>query len=399
MRQMARRRHFWRFLAPALGLCVLAVATAPAQAKAPVAPASAWPEVLTLDEAARFMRLEVDELEDMALRDAVPARRVGDRWRFNREALLAWLNGDWTLIATSIPPSALGRITGTGTAPAESEAPAPRSDAAPEEPIGEAPEERTADEVFLRGQKVLLAPGEVTVDLGLFYAESDNQQLVPVNGGAGLARLEQDTFTTFLLGRVGLFEETELFVGTTYSSTDTSVDFGGEKLDGSSESGFGDVRLGVRRTVLHEGVGRPDVILTVDGRIPTEDGSYALGGGVALVKSFDPVVLFGSANYLHRFSRDFNDVSRLQPEDRLDVTLGYAYALNDTLTLSTSVSGLFTFESEFDDVTLRAQEQFSMQFGLTSWLGEGLYIEPSVSFGLNGPGDSFALGVTLPYTF
>jgi hypothetical protein len=399
MRQMVRRRHFWRFLAPALGLCVLAVATAPAQAKAPVAPASAWPEVLTLDEAARFMRLEVDELEDLALRDAVPTRRVGDRWRFNREALLAWINGDWTLIATSIPPSALGRITGTGTAPIESETSAPRSDAAPEEPIGEAPEERTADEVFLRGQKVLLAPGEVTVDLGLFYAESDNQQLVPVNGGAGLARLEQDTFTTFLLGRVGLFEETELFVGTTYSSTDTSVDFGGEKLDGSSESGFGDVRLGVRRTVLHEGVGRPDVILTVDGRIPTEDGSYALGGGVALVKSFDPVVLFGSTNYLHRFSRDFNDVSRLQPEDRLDVTLGYAYALNDTLTLSTSVSGLFTFESEFDDVTLRAQVQFSMQFGLTSWLGEGLYIEPSVSFGLNGPGDSFALGVTLPYTF
>jgi hypothetical protein len=28
-----------------------------------------------------------------------------------------------------------------------------------------------------------------------------------------------------------------------------------------------------------------------------------------------------------------------------------------------------------------------------------LYIEPTVSFGLNGPGDSFALGVTLPYTF
>jgi excisionase family DNA binding protein len=385
-------------LAPALGLCVLVVTTAPAQAEAP---ASAWPEVLTLDEAARFMRLDVGELEELARRDAVPARRVGSRWRFNREALLAWINGDWTLIATAIPPSALGRITGTGTAPVESEAPAPRGAEAPEEPIGEAPEERTAEEVFLRGQRVLLAPGEVTVDLGLFYAESDNQELVPVNGGAGLglATIEQDTFTTFLLGRVGLFEETELFAGTTYSSTDSSVVFGGEKLGGSSDSGFGDVRLGVRRTVLHEGVGRPDVILTVDGRIPTEDGSYALGGGVAVVKSFDPVVLFGSANYLHRFSRDFNDVSRLQPEDRLDVTLGYAYALNDTLTLSTAVSGLFSFETEFDNATLRAQELFSLQFGLTSWLAKGLYIEPTVSFGLNGPGDSFALGVTVPYTF
>ncbi len=399
MRQTARRRPAWRIWGAALGLCLVAVTTAPATAKAPAAPPSAWPEVLTLDEAARFMRLEVGELEALARRDAVPARRIGNRWRFNRNALLAWINGDWTLITTAIPPSALGRIIGAGTTPVEGEAPAPSADATPEEPIGEAPEERTADEVFLRGQKVLLAPGEVAIDLGLFYAESDNQQLALVNNLIGLVTLEQDTFTAFLLGRIGVFDETELFAGTSYSSTDSSVVFGGEKLSGSSVSGFGDVRLGVRRTVLHEGVGRPDVILTLDGRIPVEDSSYALGGGVALVKSFDPVVLFGSANYHHTFSRDFADVTRLRPEDQIDVTLGYAYALNDTLTLSTSVSGLFTFETEFDEATLRAQEQFSMQFGLTSWLGKGLYIEPSVSFGLNGPGNSFAFGVTVPYTF
>ena len=56
-------------------------------------------------------------------------------------------------------------------------------------------------------------------------------------------------------------------------------------------------------------------------------------------------------------------------------------------------------ETDFDDATLRSQELFSLNFGLTSWLAKGLYIEPTVSFGLNGPGDSFALGVTLPYTF
>jgi len=56
--------------------------------------------------------------------------------------------------------------------------------------------------------------------------------------------VENGTFTTSPLGRVGLFEETELFAGTTYSSTDSSGAFGGEQLSGSSESGFGDVRLG-----------------------------------------------------------------------------------------------------------------------------------------------------------
>ena len=40
-----------------------------------------------------------------------------------------------------------------------------------------------------------------------------------------------------------------------------------------------------------------------------------------------------------------------------------------------------------------------MQLGLTAWLAKGLYIEPSVAFDLNGPGDSVVFGLTLPYTF
>jgi hypothetical protein len=108
------------------------------------------------------------------------------------------------------------------------------------------------------------------------------------------------------------------------------------------------------------------------------------------VKSVDPVVLFANTNYLHTFSQDFDDVTRLEAEDQVSATMGYAYALNDTITLSTSLSGLFLSETDFDNATLRQQELFSLQFGLTSWLAKGLYIEPTVSYGLNGPGDSFA---------
>jgi hypothetical protein len=74
-------------------------------------------------------------------------------------------------------------------------------------------------------------------------------------------------------------------------------------------------------------------------------------------------------------------------------------ALNDTLTISTSVSGLFSSASTFTNARLLRQEIYSLQLGLTSYLAQGLYIEPSVSFGLSGPGDSVAFGVTLPYTF
>jgi excisionase family DNA binding protein len=430
-----RNRH--RVHCAALILCALSLSYAPAKAETT---APALPEVLTLGEAAQLLRIAPGELEQLARKNEVPARAIGTEWRFNREALLAWINGDWTLIATAVPPSAepaaslpdaeppaaaggsslnsqqMAQVIGAGTAPT---APAPREtgtsaiparDQTPNsepgpaangtpEPIGEAPEERTAEDVFLRGTKILLAPGEVALDVGQFYSRSDSQQLAVIDESVGLATIEERTFTTLLLGRVGVSDETELFASTTFRDQNRDAFFGSSKLSESSRSGFGDIHLGLRRTLWQEGPGRPAVIATIDGRIPTGDTSYALGGGLVAVKSFDPVVLFANANYHNIFNRNFSDPTLLEPDGVFDVSLGYALALNDTLTISTLVSGVFSSAASFDDAALRRQEQYNLQFGLTSWLATGLYIEPSVSFGLSGPRDSVAFGVTLPYTF
>ena len=48
---------------------------------------------------------------------------------------------------------------------------------------------------------------------------------------------------------------------------------------------------------------------------------------------------------------------------------------------------------------LRDRQRYGPQLGLTAWLAEGLYIEPSVAFGLNGPADSVVFGRTIPYAF
>jgi hypothetical protein len=64
-----------------------------------------------------------------------------------------------------------------------------------------------------------------------------------------------------------------------------------------------------------------------------------------------------------------------------------------------AVAGLFTGKTTIDGIAARQPSVFSARFGLTAWLAEGLYVEPSVSFGLSGPGDGFAVGVTLPYAF
>ena len=417
-RHIARSQIWWRLGAAIFMFGLLSAGT---QA-APVS--SSAQDVLTLSEAAELLRVDSGELEQLASRSEVPARRIGSSWRFNRDALLAWVNGDWGRIATIEPPN--GQDTPLSIAPPETgvaglvltpreleqtkgagmvvaQASPMQSTGTPssagEMPIGEAPAEPTAEDIFLRGTKVLLGRSEVAVDIGQFYSRSDTTQLAAVGGGVGLAVVRQTAFTTLLGARIGIFNETEAFVSTIFRDLNSDVLAAGTKIAEDRLSEFGDIRLGLRRTLLAEGPGRPNIIATIFGHTPTGQTSYAVGGGLSLVKSFDPAVLFATANYRHTFSRDFEDITRLEPENRFDVTLGYALALNDTLTISTSVSGLFSGRSTFTNATLLRQEIYSLQLGLTSYLAQGLYIEPSVSFGLSGPGDSVAFGVTLPYTF
>jgi excisionase family DNA binding protein len=50
-----------------------------------------WQEVLTLGEAAAYLRVSEEQLAELADRDGVPARKVGGEWRFLRRALDDWL--------------------------------------------------------------------------------------------------------------------------------------------------------------------------------------------------------------------------------------------------------------------------------------------------------------------
>jgi hypothetical protein len=270
----------------------------------------------------------------------------------------------------------------------------------PDKPIGEAPEERNAEDVFLRGQKVLLGRGDVVVDVGQFFSRSDDQQLAVVDGALVLATREQSILTTILFGRVGVLNETEVFAGTTFHHQANQIFFGNIDLAHSERNEVSDTNVGVRRTLLHESKGRPDIIGTFDALIPSgDDTAYLLGGGFVLVKSVDPVVLFAGVNYHRSLGRDLDDGTRLKPGNLVDVSLGYALALNDSLAISTAATALFSRARTFDDPDSRRVDTFGLRFALTSSLARGLYIEPSVSLGLSGPARSFSFGVTLPYSF
>lgn len=269
--------------------------------------------------------------------------------------------------------------------------------AAQDTPIGEAPEERDADDVFLRGQRVLLGRGEVVFDFGQFYSRSDDLQLAIANNAVALATRERTALTTAVVGRVGIGRETEVFAATSFTRQKNRLVVDGSDLDENTLSDLGGLGIGVRHTFLREGSGRPDIIGTFDALIPAEDQPHVVGGGLVFVKSIDPVALFAGVNYHRSLRGNRSDGTRLEPAHSADVSLGYALGLNDTLAISTVASGAFVRATADDDA--RRADFFSLRLALTSALARGLYIEPSVTFGLSGPGQSLAMGVTIPYSF
>jgi excisionase family DNA binding protein len=52
------------------------------------------PEILTLEQAARFLQVSTRTLQRMLKEGRLPGRQLGSQWRFDREQLRAWVRGD-----------------------------------------------------------------------------------------------------------------------------------------------------------------------------------------------------------------------------------------------------------------------------------------------------------------
>lgn len=402
---------------------------------------SAVPAVLTLEEAANFLRLSQGEVVRLIKEDCLPGRRTGEQWRFSRAALLDWLalkenysncdnvdgrhedapetgksdlkpghssekeHGVLPGPFHAEPVHDMSSVAGRGAASPDSE-----TGAAKPKAVGEKPEFQTAEDALLRGEQLLLKANQFTIEPGLFYSKSEQQGLTVTQLNNVLllafAEGEQDRFLSNVTLRYGMKYDLQLSVSVPYiyqKDTTTATIPGTTQTEEESDSRneFGDIIAGLRHTIIKEGAGRPDVILNVEGHIPTRDSSFGIGGGVSLVKRLDPAVMFADIGYRRVFSREFDDPVRLQPEHIYTGRFGYALSLNDRLAINSSVSGTFTSHKTFDNPDLPdlpASELFNLNLSLTTLMSEKFYIDTSLSFALNGP-RNVTLGISLPYTF
>jgi excisionase family DNA binding protein len=357
-----------------LAACVLPAA-------APVS--AAENEVLDLDEAAALLRLPPQTVRGLAESRRIPARRVGNTWRFSRAALLAWLEGG--LPAPAAPPAVPAQGAAARPEPAASEKAAGLPPA-----VGERPVSPTAEEIALRDQRVLLKRGAVTIDFGVAYAHSEQTQLFPP-----IAVVQRSVGATATL-RYGLLDDIQLTLRAPRVWRRTSDSIG----DVTHESFNADTAVSLLGVVLHEAAGRPNIILSLDYVAPTGQGDRGVGGGLVLSKSYDPAVIFAGLSYLYGLDTDPTDPQRSLAKRNLAVNMGYTYALNDSLALSTLFIGTYRDALPQSTNSLPPpRERYLLQLGMTWMVARGFFAEPAVAMRLGGPSSDLTLSLNLAYSF
>ena len=281
------------------------------------------------------------------------------------------------LMLSSGEPSA--QPGGEGEAPGE------------EESLEQAAEEaRRALDLFLRQERIIFRPGEFAFELGMFYRTDTDEEFISVGALRPLAKITNRGGFATLTARVGLLRDVQFDVTLPIGVTKQEIDLGVARFR-RDEAGLGDVTGRLRYGLLAERGARPDVILDVTATSGTTSvetllgsGFWRVGGGVSLVKTLDPVVLFGRLGYtavLERAGRD--------PADQFSYLFGTGFSLTDRVSVSTRVSGIAGGRAQ---VNLDA---ISMQFALTTRLTRRLYIEPFVSIGLTEDATDAVVGVSL----
>ncbi|EIK95935.1 hypothetical protein PMM47T1_14796 [Pseudomonas sp. M47T1] len=350
-------------------------------------------------------------------------------------------------VATGAPGTSAAQASG-GAAGGASYGQSLKDDAAPAQSVDNLYSENTG---FFGG-------GKFSVETGITYSHYDTRQLV-LNGFLALDsiflgninvdRIKADSWTLDVTGRYNINNrwQFDLNVPVVYrESTFQSAGAGGSTTTISQESvsrdpTIGDVNAGVSYKFMDEGPYRPDAVLSlrvkaptgkdpygiklvkssdndnlaVPDSLPTGNGVWSVTPGISLIKSFDPAVLFGSFSYTHNFENSFDDIDpnvgstiggKVDLGDSFQVGMGVAFALNEKMSMSFSLSDLIQRRSkikqdggDWQGVPASDANAGYFNIGMTIAASDSLTIVPNLSIGMTDDAPDFTFSLKFPYYF
>ncbi len=282
--------------------------------------------------------------------------------------------------------------------------------------LGKAPASNTLQ--FLRRQTVLLAPGQHQFDIGISYSLYNNDYPLPVvntPGGPIVAvareRIRQRILLIPTELRYGVTERTQAFldVPVGWADSESAYQIGQNHSD---IVGLGDVRAGFS-SLIRQGCGgdSPDVILTLAGVAPTGNpgnplltgintgnrlgqGFWQFQSSLLFVHTYDPLVIFYGAGYVHRFGADIAG-NYYQAGEEFDYQFGVGFAVNPTCTVSSSFLGAYITQWQLNNQPIYGStlEIQRMRFSITM-VKAGRIVEPFAEVGMTVYSPTSRVGIT-----
>ena len=275
--------------------------------------------------------------------------------------------------------------------------------------------ERALERTLVAGGALLLPAGQAEIEPSFTYTrrESDVSPVLVDTGEGDLAltnpNLERDELSPALGLRVGLPWDSQVELSLPYNlvQQDEVIETGGGRItrDGWG-NGIGDLRVGLAKTVLREGVVRPDLIARVtyntgigerdDNDIALDGGFSAVSGQLVALKRQDPLAFVASGFYQKTF--DDND---LNPGDQYGFSLGTFLAASPETSLRFQLQTTYIDDVERDGRTISNSDRNEavLVVGASSILGRGVLLDIAGGIGLTDEAPDYFISISLPIRF
>lgn len=320
------------------------------------------------------------------------------------------------------------------------------------------PTRTQAEEAVVQREHAPLFDHKLTLDWGISDTYYDRRQLQLSGflaldaiflGNINLGETKSHQIMADLDTRYGITDRMSIDVDVPYVYRHSSFIVGGAGGSASSlsdasvnSSDIGDVNFGIYYQFLKETNNLPDVVgslrvkaptgsspfgikvqqitpdntnLVAPSKLPTGTGFWNITAGLSVLKTYDPVVLFGSLSYTYNISRSFADISSVIGQtEPADVKLGdiiqfgggVALAFSDKDSASISYTMAIEPQSKtkvpggsWTGVPGSETTASVLNFGLNHVVNKHLTINGAVSIGLTPDAPNFVVGVRFPYTF
>jgi hypothetical protein len=182
----------------------------------------------------------------------------------------------------------------------------------------------------------------------------------------------------------------------------------------SSDSGVGDVSLGLRYRLISESSKSPSVTASLDIITPTGEtadltdvsgvstgsGFWGFSTGLFVSKSIDPAIVFINFGYQYTYDDD-RDGENIQPGEILVYGFGTGLTVNNSVAFSGRVTGSYQKEFKRNKQLVQGStsEPISFVGSMSYRLGDNTRLETSLSLGATEDAKDIVMGFTYIWNF